>query len=88
MLLLHFEPLRLLRFDFNTDPDLAFHSVRIAIPIHILKIKADPCGFGSANLLTARVETKTLSNEICELKRYIARGVTTEKRNKAFNSKV
>jgi hypothetical protein len=53
---LYFEPLKLLNFDFNADPDATFYSNANPDP-KIMQIHADPCGSGSATLLYVRYTT-------------------------------
>jgi hypothetical protein len=47
---LYFEPLKLLNFDLNADPDLAFHSDADPDPESASKNDADSCGSGSTTL--------------------------------------
>ncbi len=75
---LHFEPVKLLNFDFNEDPDPAFHSK--ADPHPASKDNADQCGSWSAiplftllhlQLYTAASDLSTGSPGSCSYARYI-----------------
>ncbi len=52
---LHFEPLKLLNFDLNADPDPAFPSNADSYPDAASKINADLRGSGSATLLAVDI---------------------------------